>query len=166
MSPISKVLCLYLSRNVSFNTNLKFTRTYYFSLWSRGPCPSTLLCLSHASLVGKGQLTHSASSISRISFHPQLHFNFYFNFQFSIFIFNCHFQFSIARVNSPTQDLLSVASLSTLKCIFNPIWWLMCVDILRCSSLFGGVIKNLFYGQTDSKVWSPPPFGHLFEAWL
>ena len=94
MSPISKVLCLYFSRNVSFNTNLKFTRTYYFSLWSRGPCPSTLLCLSHASLVGKGQLTHSASSISRISFHPQLHFNFYFNFQlsFSIVIFNFQLQ--------------------------------------------------------------------------
>ena len=156
MSPISKVLCLYFSRNVSFNTNLKFTRTYYFSLWSRGPCPSTLLCLSHASLVGKGQLTHSASSISRISFHPQLHFNFYFNFQLSFSVFNCKGQLThsgsfISRISFPR------------KCIFNPIWWLMCVDILRCSSLFGGVIKNLFFTVRLTLRFDPPPLLVIFS---
>ena len=80
-----------------------------------------------------------------------------------ISIFNCHFQFSIARVNSLTQDLLSVASLSTRKCIFNPIWWLMCVDILRCSSLFGGVIKNLFFTVRLTLRFDPPPLLVIFS---
>ena len=158
MSPISKVLCLYFSRNVSFNTNLKFTRTYYFSLWSRGPCPSTLLCLSHASLVGKGQLTHSASSISRISFHPQLHFNFYFNFQLSFSIFNCKGQLThsgsfISRISFQSQMHFQSHMMADV-----------CGYLEMLLIIWGSNKKPFFFGQISSKVLPPPPFWSSFRS--